>query len=265
MLIKMTFLSRAIVFYFIMAALVYCVIDKDKLEKGRKIRSHYFFQARAYTDLVSFLEEEGDLEPGQWRKYAQYADQLRVYIPQSVEAYHLRGVIDYHLDRKDNAVRSFQMAIRVNPDFFLSYYNLGLVLFEKKEYQEAARVFKAAFQLNPQKTVRVLRASKVLYQPLLKSVEREKKINLMDRVKEAYQEAYLMNILCYLNQQDYQGLLFAARAALRSRVGRDEVYVYYQAFALEQLGLDQSPPATGREGAWRPPMDSASRFIIRLY
>lgn len=55
----------------------------------------------------------------------------------------------YKAGRHDEAIRHFQAAIRIDANFFKSYFNLGLCEFTRKNYAEAGRNFIAALKLNP--------------------------------------------------------------------------------------------------------------------
>lgn len=54
----------------------------------------------------------------------------------------------YKAGRHDEAIRHFQAAIRIDTNFFKSYFNLGLCEFTRKNYAEAGRNFIAALRLN---------------------------------------------------------------------------------------------------------------------
>lgn len=55
----------------------------------------------------------------------------------------------YKAGRHDEAIRHFQAALRLDANFFKSYFNLGLCEFTRKNYAEAGRNFVAALRLNP--------------------------------------------------------------------------------------------------------------------
>lgn len=55
----------------------------------------------------------------------------------------------YKAGRHDEAIRHFQAALRIDGNFFKSYFNLGLCEFTRKNYAEAGRNFIAALKLNP--------------------------------------------------------------------------------------------------------------------
>lgn len=58
------------------------------------------------------------------------------------------GSADLHLGRLGQAEKILRRAIEVDETFVPAWNNLGVVLMEKGEYAEAARVFRVAFGLD---------------------------------------------------------------------------------------------------------------------
>ena len=78
----------------------------------------------------------------------QYQEAIRLK-PDYAEAHNNLGVALGGKGQMDEAIRQFQEAIRLKPDYAEAHYNLGLALGRKGQTDEAIRHFEAALKARP--------------------------------------------------------------------------------------------------------------------
>ena len=69
--------------------------------------------------------------------------------PKNFEAHYYLANILQDLGRDEEAVKSYQKAMKINPDFPGAYYNIGTILKEKGDSDEALIYFQKALELDP--------------------------------------------------------------------------------------------------------------------
>lgn len=67
----------------------------------------------------------------------------------SSEAFYNLGLVHDHLQDKGQALKCYEEALRIDPDFVFAHINRGILLHEKLEYQEAIKAYDRAISLNP--------------------------------------------------------------------------------------------------------------------
>ncbi len=90
-----------------------------------------------------------------WRQAHIYADQTTLWQdtlaknPASWLAHNNLGVLLRDSGQADEAIRQYRCAIQLRPDYAPAYYNLGIVLFKKGQTGEALVHFQDAIRLGP--------------------------------------------------------------------------------------------------------------------
>lgn len=69
--------------------------------------------------------------------------------PDNAQVHYNLGVISYGNDRTDDAVRSFQKAEELNPEFASAFYQLGPGFVKKGEFAGAVEAFETFLLLEP--------------------------------------------------------------------------------------------------------------------
>lgn len=69
--------------------------------------------------------------------------------PENYSAYYNLGLIYFSLNDTEKSINNFKKAISLNDSFFEAHYNLGIVFYNIKEYKKALKSFKNAEKLNP--------------------------------------------------------------------------------------------------------------------
>jgi len=111
-------------------------------ERALSLNPNY---ASALNNL-GFLLATLEADPQRAVQLCQRAVELE---PDSASFRDSLGWACYKAGRHDEAITHFQTAIRLDANFFKSYFNLGLCEFTRKNYAEAGRNFIGALRLNP--------------------------------------------------------------------------------------------------------------------
>ena len=69
--------------------------------------------------------------------------------PNSVDALHYLGILQYQLRNYDVAIEYLEKALQINPNDPSAYYNLGITYKEKGQLDEAIACYKKTLQFNP--------------------------------------------------------------------------------------------------------------------
>ena len=73
----------------------------------------------------------------------------RRFIFVSHQAWYNRGISLAGLDRREEAIESYDKAIAINPDYHQAWSNRGLSLLYVKRFEEAIESFDKALEINP--------------------------------------------------------------------------------------------------------------------
>jgi tetratricopeptide (TPR) repeat protein len=69
--------------------------------------------------------------------------------PNDAEAYYNIGIVYYGEKKYDESKAQFQKAIEIYPDFAEAYYSLGVVHYAEANYDKAVEAFLKAIQIDP--------------------------------------------------------------------------------------------------------------------
>lgn len=70
--------------------------------------------------------------------------------PDFAEAYFNMGISYNEKDKKGKAIRCYKKAIEINPDYVKAYYNMGQAYCDKGDGYKAIRFYKKAININPE-------------------------------------------------------------------------------------------------------------------
>lgn len=122
-----------------------------------------YFRLHQYSKAIESCKKAIQLDPEMENAYkisaniysatGDYANALQMYAksssldPDDPENYLALGVICYHLNHLDYAVKSFETAIQINPNYAYAYYNLGCVYqYKLRNNEKALESYEIALQ-----------------------------------------------------------------------------------------------------------------------
>ena len=102
-------------------------------QKALKIKPNY---AQGHSNMGNALKEKGDLEGAM----GSYQQALNIK-PDYALAYNNMGNALKDTGALGAALDNYKKALKIRPDFADAYYNMGILLYEARQYKEAARQF----------------------------------------------------------------------------------------------------------------------------
>ena len=168
--------------------LVWAVVAVGRGYKNAQMRTLNHLLPHSYDCLTQMMENHGVCSEKDLKNYAWYYQTVIALMPVNAEAYAMLGFCYDQLHRDNEAVAAYRKAVALNGNFFWHHYNLGGVLWKKRDYQEAGKEFKRALQTDPKATVAILYSSKI-YSDILRGIGQEH-YDVAASLKNGYRNAY---------------------------------------------------------------------------
>lgn len=227
---------RSVIFlYLIIFLLLQVLVDKNTIEKGVMGRALNEIKPSSYEYLIKLSQGKASFDKNKIEKYAYYYKKVIRYQPKMGSAYGMLGFCYFHLGKHNEAVSSYIKALEINPYFFWFHYNLGLVYFKNSQYEQAALSFEKAKKAVPEHTLKFIRASKVIYAPIVRENLEKFGKAMRGQLMNGYRDSQILLTLSYYHLKKYEGVLNEVSYALKSELERKEVFYYYAALALYKL------------------------------
>ena len=103
------------------------------------------------TVLTQHIEQLCELfQVGQIEKVIRDVGPLIKEFPNSIALLNIKGISYSHLNKFDDAIKTYKEAIQIEPENPITYFNLGVTLQESGRLNEALEHYKIALNKNPQ-------------------------------------------------------------------------------------------------------------------
>ena len=247
--------DRNLTVFVLFCLLTVVFADSNRLLIGTQIRNKDFLKPGHYADMAAFMTGKARsakiLKP-----YLAYYEEYERHAASSPDVLNMLGYCYYHLNRYQDAADHYETGIRKYPAYFWPYYNLATLYIRAEKYTEAVVLLEAATVLNPEYTLQVTMKSKGIYVPIILQM-RFQYLDVRDRLKEAYQQSYVMLVLTHYQNGNYEKMLQSANFARLANVGKEGLFLYYegvasyylrnypQAVTLLQESLNKNPANKG--------------------
>jgi len=159
---------------------------------------------RSMTDLVEAVINDKKFDQKTIKRYIYYCQKIVEFMPHRSDAHGLLGFCYYHIGKKQEAIKSYEKALSLNPHFFWFYYNLGLIHLEQGQYEKTEELFKKALSSKPETTLLFIYQSKRLYLPISSIIKSRLNILPPDQLHNGYRRCALLldAIMKYLKAPD---------------------------------------------------------------
>ena len=186
--------------------------------------------------ILSLSNGDASIDPDALRSNLIFYKKMQQYLPDNAEGHFLAGYCSYQLEETQKAILSYKKAVELNPSFFWSAYDLGVIYFKKGDYENAALTFEHALNADPAKTLFIVENSGLLNSwRAFDPGERNEKRNLQNifsqriiHLKEARIRTLKALILCYEQEKDYQRMLATAIKGIKQNP-QDTPFFYLKA------------------------------------
>ncbi len=179
-------------------------------QKSKLVTISYYYPAFGYfADIVSgaqppkkeWMQGYYFGKPYIFHQYYQKAAQL---LPDSDAAHFLLGFCEYYLGSPDLARTQYEASVAVNPYFFWSYYNLGVIYFQQGDFLKSAMVLTQALALK--KVALTILFQNPFYRQIWRNLANPPQV-LEGNLNQGVQDAALMLAACYLKAGAYGQVL----------------------------------------------------------
>ncbi len=172
----------------------YFYTKRQEAKTRYKIQSLNFYMPHTYDDLYRNMVQGGAVDDS----YPAYFKLVAQYQPQLAEGHALLGYCLYRSGHMEEAIASYEKAIALNPHYFWSWYDLGLIYYQLGDFDKAAVFLQQALKAPPEATLQALTASK-LYSDILTSTAFSA-FNAVDHLRQGYARAQVILFLAIAKQ-----------------------------------------------------------------
>jgi len=171
--------------------------------------------------------------------FINYYEKIIEFFPHMPEAHAMLGFLYYFAEENEKSIAAYQRAIALNPQYFWSHYNLGIIHFKDARYQLASDSFQKAITTKPDMTLKSIFSSKI-YQQILMNIN-DQDYSLMQDLRTGYRDSYQMLVLSNYYMNNFSRMFHSSRMALNAHIENPDIFYYYQGLAAFQLkDYDQS-------------------------
>jgi tetratricopeptide (TPR) repeat protein len=194
------------------------VKEHDLAEQKSKIMaiSYYYPYFPYYAGIVAGREQpkkewmEGYYlgRPYIFQDYYRMASDL---FPEIDAPHFLLGYCDYYMGDLDTARAQFEKTVDLNPYFFWSYYDLGVIYFQQRDYYKSAVILNKALSLRKEYTLEILHQS-AFYMQIWRYLSDPKQA-LANNLGEGQNDGMLLLAACFVKAAGYDQALQIIQSA----------------------------------------------------
>ncbi|MCC6758701.1 MAG: tetratricopeptide repeat protein [Candidatus Omnitrophica bacterium] len=137
-----------------------------------------------------FILDGKPLDKGFLKDSVQYYQTISTYVPQIAEPQYMLGLCYALSDDVPAALAAQEKAALMEPRFFWSWYNLGVLYYRQGEFAKSGQAFRKALTVPPQATVKIMGSSKI-YEEVLRAMGPERSV-AGTHLQQGYRDAVRM-------------------------------------------------------------------------
>lgn len=183
-----------------------------------------------------FVEPQGNYDKDRLKDCIYYHQKVAYFFPfQSPEANTMLGFCYYRINNVARAVEAYQRSLELNPVYFWSYYNLGVISFKQEKYPEAYMYFRKATEQDLVKSMYIISNSKVYLDVISSDAKAADAYNPEQSVRRGYGRAYRGVMAALFKAERYNELLQFAIKSIADKNDENGVYYHYAGLAAFNL------------------------------
>jgi Tfp pilus assembly protein PilF len=215
-----------------------------------------------YDYLTKFAEGKVPFDRKQLLAYRLFFSQLLTVLRDRPDGYGMLGFCEYHLGNTDKSVEAYKKAIERAPYFIWFHYNLGLIHYQKQDYEKAVDYLSEAVRSNAEVVLRFMLASKV-YLDAMATVPNFQQ-QFPQRLKDGYRDSYKMLVLSYFKLKRFNELVVIADVAVNQKLDDDGFFYYYLGVGAFQAQQFERAALYLREVLEKNPQSAEAYYYLAL-
>lgn len=244
--------GRVVILYVAAFVFTFFFLSHQDAKQHAQLGAISRLQPRYYY-LRGFSDGKVPFDRKELKSYRLFFTQLLEVLPDRPDGYGMLGFCHYHLGDTDKAVAAYTKAADAVPSFLWFNYNLGLLHFQKKDYEQAVKYLERAVVSDPQVIFRFIASSKVYLDAV--AVVPDFQAEYPERLRTSWRDSYKILVLSYFYLQQYDRMFAAADLAANQKLDDDGFFYYYlgvgayyagqldKAIAFLQQALHKNPDA----------------------
>jgi tetratricopeptide (TPR) repeat protein len=192
----------------------------------------------------------------------KYYEKIAEYGMAKEDVYHMLGLCYYFLGQEERAIVSYGKALALNPAFFWSRHNLGLILFRRAQYKAATDILKDTVTLEPRLTMQKIAGSRV-YGEIIRSIG-EFNYPISESLQDGYRDCYQIIVLSCYRMKNFQETFRWAQAAISLNLDSDGFFSYYAGAAAYELKEYSQGVSFLEESLKKQPQDPETFLYLGL-
>jgi tetratricopeptide (TPR) repeat protein len=165
---------------------------EDAIMRSKVIALNY--QIPDFTPINDFIERQDTITQNDLDIYESYFKQVNDAMPDIPEVYYMLGFCAFYQGNTSRSIEYYKRSIIVNPDFFWSYYDLGLIFLKLDQPEKAFVVLTEGLKKGPDDAVKAILRSQVFSQ--IYTYQDLKNKNIIDylygNLSQGYQQARIL-------------------------------------------------------------------------
>ncbi len=227
--------TRGIFFFVCLVVVSFFIIDYGKVFVGEDVRSFHFVKPSSFSYLVETYESGRQFDRHRLMKYIYYYKKAAEYMSSPADAFGMLGFCYFEAGQTRKAISAYKHAVKINPKFFWSRYNLGVIFFKDARLRTAVKWLKSALKIPPPVTLNFIGSSERIYKPVLLARNMWSGQGLLRSLRDGQRDCFSLLCVVYYQLGDFKAMEEAARAAVVLNVGGKEFFHYCIGLAAYKL------------------------------
>lgn len=219
-----------ITLYFVAVTLVILLTDTAEMFNVLKLRA----LNRIMPPIHHLFSDKYPISRNKWEDYRYYYEKANSYVPEMPNAYGMVGFSHYQLGNISKAIEAYRKSTDLNPNFFWSHYNLGVLYFKDGKFKKAQRAFEAAYGVEMERSMASMLMSIVYHQIIVTNnlTHEQLAVNLA----KGKEWAAIMQLQCLEKQNKIDELFVRSNFFIKSGTHLNGAALYFAGLAAMKAG-----------------------------
>ncbi len=199
--------TRAVTLYLLLFLVIHFSVDYDKIILGLKVRTLNHLLPASFESLLEVGNSPQSVSSrNELNHYRDFFEKVVTYMPERWDAPALLAYCLYYSGDIAHSQTLYEKSIGINKNFFWSYYNLGLIYFQKGDCRKAAEALTQGLSLRVENTLSYIQYSATLYNRILVTSPQLNQVTVQNHLNMGYYQAYYLLGLSYQSLNETEKL-----------------------------------------------------------